>query len=143
MRLHLLALIAGLAGVGISTYLTVQHYGAVPLACPVGGVVNCEVVLSSSYGVIGGSNVPTSVAGIAWFVVSAGLAAALWGRPRPLLARLQLAWSAIGLVTVLYLVYVEIVKLGAICLWCSAAHVLVLLIFLIALPRPEEDTVRP
>ena len=142
MRLDLLALIAGLAGIAISAYLTVQHYAAVPLACPVGGVVNCEVVLTSSYGVIGGSTVPTSAAGIVWFVVSAGLAAALWRRPRPLLARLQQAWSAIGLVTVLYLVYIEIVKIGAICIWCSAAHVLVLLIFLIALPRPAADRVR-
>jgi uncharacterized membrane protein len=33
---------------------------------------------------------------------------------------------------VLYLVFIEIVKLGAICLWCTVAHVLVLLIFLIA-----------
>jgi uncharacterized membrane protein len=38
-------------------------------------------------------------------------------------------------VTVLFLVYVEIVQLGAICIWCSAAHVLVVLTFLIVLPR--------
>jgi uncharacterized membrane protein len=68
-----------------------------------------------------------------WFVVSCGLAFALLRRRRPRLAWAQLAWSAIGLGTALYLVYVEIVQLGAICVWCSAAHVLVLLIFLCAL----------
>jgi uncharacterized membrane protein len=40
-------------------------------------------------------------------------------------------------VTAIYLVYVEIVQLGAVCIWCSGAHLLVLLIFLIALPRRQ------
>jgi uncharacterized membrane protein len=136
-----LAVVASLAGIGISIYLTVVHYAAVPLACPAGGVVNCEVVLSSSYGMIGGSKVPTSAAGVLWFAVSAGLAATLWRRPMPTLARRQFAWAAIGVLTSLYLVYVEIVKLGAICIWCSAAHVLVLLIFLIALSEFQRGRV--
>ena len=135
MRLQLLALIAGLAGIGISIYLTVVHYSVIPLACPANAVINCEQVLSSRYAVIAGSSVPTSAAGIIWFAVSAGLAFALLRHPAPRLSRAQLAWSAVGLVTALYLVYVEIVQLGAICVWCSAAHVLVLVIFLIALPR--------
>jgi uncharacterized membrane protein len=99
-------------------------------------VINCEQVLSSPYAVIGGSSVPTSAAGIIWFALSALLVFELLRRPKPRLATAQLAWSAVGLVTVLYLVYVEIVQLGAVCVWCSAAHALVLLIFLIALPRP-------
>jgi uncharacterized membrane protein len=45
-------------------------------------------------------------------------------------------------VTTLYLVYVEIVQLGAICVWCSAAHLLVLLIFLIVLSEFRRDRVR-
>lgn len=142
MRLQLLAVAASLAGIGISAYLTLAHYAPTSLACPATGLVNCETVLSSSYGVIKGSNVPTAAGGIVWFVVSAGLTAWLWQRHGSVLARLQLAWAGIGLLTVLYLVYIEIVKLGAICAWCSAAHILVLVIFLIALPRPEDDRVR-
>jgi uncharacterized membrane protein len=136
-RLQLLALLAGLAGVGISIYLTVVHYSAIPLACPANVVINCERVLTSQYAVIGGSGVPISAAGIGWFAVSGGLAFALLRRPRPRLAMTQLVWSVAGLVIGLYLVYVEIVQLGAVCVWCSAAHVLVLLIFLIALPRRQ------
>lgn len=135
MRLQLLALGAGLAGVGISIYLTIVHYSAIPLACPANAVINCEQVLSSRYAVIGGSSVPTSAAGIIWFAVSAGLAFALLRRPAPRLTSAQLAWSAVGLLTALYLVYVEIVQLGAVCVWCSAAHLLVVLIFLVALTR--------
>jgi uncharacterized membrane protein len=142
MRWQLLALAASLAGLGVSIYLTLVHFSSVPLACPATAQINCEQVLSSAYGVIGGSGVPTSAAGIVWFAVSALLAAGLLSG-RAQLARPQLAWSALGLLTVLLLVYVEIVQLGAICVWCSAAHVLVLLIFLICLSGSREGRVRP
>jgi uncharacterized membrane protein len=141
VRLQALALGAALAGLGISIYLTVVHYSTIPLTCPANALINCEQVLSSPYGVIGGSSVPTSAAGIAWFAASALLAAGLLAG-RTQLARWQFAWSAVGLVTVLLLVYIEIVQLGAVCIWCSAAHVLVLSIFLIALTRANGARVR-
>ncbi|MDQ2943805.1 MAG: vitamin K epoxide reductase family protein [Candidatus Dormibacteraeota bacterium] len=128
--------LASLAGAGISIYLTIVHYSTVPLACPQTSMVNCEQVLSSSFAVIGGSGVPTSAAGIVWFVVSGGLAVAFWLWPKPVLPMLQLAWSGIGLMTVLFLLYIEIVQLGAVCIWCTGAHVLVLLIFLVSLNQP-------
>jgi uncharacterized membrane protein len=135
MRWQLLALAASVAGLGVSIYLTAVHYAGVPLACPANGTINCEAVLSSRYAVIAGTNVPTSAAGIVWFAVSV----MLWTRRA---SRLQLAWSALGLVTVLFLVYVEIVQLGAICIWCTAAHILVLVIFLIAVTMANGVRVR-
>jgi uncharacterized membrane protein len=136
MRWQLLALAASLAGLGISIYLTAVHYAGVPLACPANGTINCEAVLSSRYAVIAATGVPTSAAGIVWFAVSL----LLWTR-RP--GRIQLAWSAIGLVTVLFLVYIEIVQLGVVCIWCSVAHALVLVIFLVALVRANGGRVTP
>jgi len=141
MGRQVLALAASLAGFGVSIYLTVVHYSSIPLACPANAVVNCEQVLTSPYGVIGGSSVPTSAAGIVWFAVSALLAAGLLAG-REGLARVQMGWAALGLATVLFLVYVEIVQLGAVCVWCTAAHLLVLLIFLVSLPRAKEGRVR-
>jgi uncharacterized membrane protein len=135
MRWQLPALAAGLAGLAISIYLTVVHYAGVPLACPASGTINCEAVLSSRYAVIAGTAVPTSAAGIVWFAVST----LLWTR-RP--GRIHLAWSIAGLAAVLSLVFVEIVLVGAICIWCTAAHVLVLLIFLIALQSANGGRVR-
>lgn len=131
MRWQAVALVSGIAGAAVSIYLTLEHYaGAIP-ACPAGTLINCEQVLSSPYAVIAGSAIPTSAAGIAWFAVSAAIAAAvLFGRA---FGRLQLAWAAAGLLAVLYLVFIEIVQLGVVCLWCTAAHALVLVIFLIAL----------
>lgn len=128
MKADALAVAASVAGIAISIYLTIDHFVGVVPACPVSGHINCNVVLSSPYAVIGDTSIPTSAAGIVWFAVSA----LLWLRS---VGSIQLAWSAIGLLTVLYLVFVEIVQLGAICLWCTAAHVLVLFIFLVALTQ--------
>lgn len=138
------ALIAamGLAGLAVSTYLTFVHYSAAPLVCSTSGAIDCERVLTSGFAVIGGSALPTSAAGIAWFAVSAGLAVAqLAGRDSPLLSRAQLAWSALGLATVVGLVFIEIVMLGAVCLWCTVAHTLVLITFLllITMRRPAAE----
>ena len=130
----MLAVLASVAGLAISVYLTVVHFSTLPLACPANAVVNCEQVLSSRYAVIGGSALPTSVAGIVWFAISAGLA--VLRRRRALLA-----WASLGLATALFLVYVEIVQLGAVCIWCTAAHAMVLLIFLIALMQRDLDRV--
>jgi uncharacterized membrane protein len=142
MRLQLVVLIAAAAGVGVSIYLTAVHFAGIPLACPTNAAFNCEQVLSSSYAVVAGSAVPTSAAGILWFAVSALLAGAMLLRhPTPVWSRLQMVWSTLGLLTVLFLVYLEIVRLGAVCVWCTVAHTLVLVIFLVTLPRPHEGRV--
>lgn len=130
------AALAGVAGLAISAYLTVVHYSALPLVCTTSGVISCERVLSSPYSVVAGSGLPTSAAGIIWFSVSAALAAGqLTGRRAAAIMRWHLLWSAIGLATVVYLVFLEIVQLGAICIWCTSAHALVVVTFLIALTR--------
>ena len=112
----------------MSIYLTAVHYAGTPLACPTGAVVNCEAVLSSPYALIPGTQLPTAAAGIVWFAASA----VLWLRPFSLI---HAVWSGVGLLTVLYLVFIEIVRLGVICIWCTAAHVLVVVIFLIAVTQ--------
>jgi uncharacterized membrane protein len=137
-KLLIAAALAGVIGGAISVYLTVVHYAALPLVCTTTGIISCERVLSSPYSIIVGSGLPTSAAGIVWFIVSAALALAqLSGRRPPALVRWHLAWSAIGLVTVIYLVFVEIVDLGALCLWCSTAHALVVITFIITLTRSQ------
>jgi uncharacterized membrane protein len=130
-RVQLAAIALSVAGIGVSLYLTALHYAGVTPACPASGSINCEAVLSSSYGVVLGTTIPTSALGIVWFAVSAGL----WTRPP---GWLQVGWSAVGVAGVLGLVYIEIVVLNAICLWCTAAHVLVVVLLLIAVTaRPR------
>ena len=124
-RLRLVAVVASLAGLGVSVFLTVLHYQGVVPGCPTTGPINCDAVLSSRYAVVAGTSVPTSALGIVWFAVGGALWIAGWRRA-------IYAWSAAGAASVIALVFIEIVLLGAICLWCTAVHVLVLAQFLVA-----------
>jgi uncharacterized membrane protein len=123
-----------LAGLAISTYLSVVHYaqGQVPLACVAGGVVNCELVTSSAQSTIG--PLPVAVLGMAWFAIALILVLARSG------SLLHLAWMATGLAFVFYLVYAELFLIGALCLWCTAVHVIVVGLFLLALAQSSTDT---
>lgn len=135
---QLFILACSLAGAGIAIYLTSVHYELAPLACSESGFVNCAHVLSSPYSVVPGTSIPISVPGLAWNLVMVALAIMglrLQTEQTDWLRRVQFAWSLAGLLTVLYLVYVEIVLLHTLCAWCTAMHVLILLMFLVTLAR--------
>lgn len=133
-------------GVGIAIYLTAVHYAHVPLVCSTSGAIDCGPVLKSEFSVVPGTQLPITIPGLLWFVVSGGLAGvalvrALRDRPEPDRLRLaQLLWSAAGLLFVLYLVYAELVRLRHICAWCTGIHVLTLLTFLVALVRWQNGS---
>ena len=121
------------AGIAISIYLTTVHYQDTPLFCSTTGTVSCERVLQSEYAEVVG--IPVSLFGLAWFAVMGVLVATR------LASWLTLAWAAVGIATVAWLVFVELARVEAICLWCSAAHVLVLLLAglaLVAASRPPR-----
>ncbi len=134
-------LVLAVVGLAISAYLTTVHYANVPLVCSATGVVDCSAVTTSSYSVVPGTSIPITVPGMAWFVVSGGLALVAlirrrdgvvepgWVRPA------HAAWGLIGLATVLYLVWVEAVQLHRLCEWCTGVHVLVVATVLVALAR--------
>ena len=110
-----------LVGLGISIYLTVEHYRGVAPVCVVGGAFDCAKVTSSAFSVIPGTPIPITIPGMLWFIVSGGFAAAmLWylAREQREPSRLRLwfvLWAGAGLVFVLYLVYAEIVQLRTLC----------------------------
>ena len=139
-RGQLSLLLLSLVGAGISVYLTAVHYENAPLICSNSGAVNCARVLSSPYSVVAGTNVPISVPGLAWCLVLAALAVVgLRAEMMPRWLRIaQFLWALVGILTVLYLVYVEIVLLHSICAWCTALHVLILLVFLITLVQLQQ-----
>jgi uncharacterized membrane protein len=139
---QLLLLVLSLLGVGITIYLTSVHYENVPLVCSESGLVNCARVISSSYSVVPGTSLPITIPGFAWCVVSASLAIAglfattgLWQRR---IRITQFVWALSGLLVILYLVYVEIVRLHTICAWCTALHILILIMFLVTLVQLQS-----
>jgi uncharacterized membrane protein len=133
-----------LAGLAISIYLTTVHYAGVPLVCTNTGAVDCSAVTTSKYSVVPGTNLPITIPGMLWFVVSGGLAIYALvlhrqQRPEPKRLRLlQLLWGGAGLAFVLYLVYAEIVLIRHICEWCTVIHVFTLATFLVALYRFQQ-----
>jgi uncharacterized membrane protein len=122
--------ILAVAGVGVSVYLTWAHYtSAKNLACSDKGTINCLKVTTSSYSKQFG--IPLAVLGLGFFVVTLALQNPwAWRSTSQLIRRARLAVAAGGAVMVLWLLWVELFKLDAICLYCSAVHVLSVLIFI-------------
>ncbi len=133
-------LVLALIGTGISIYLTSVHYENVPLVCSASGLVDCARVLASSYSVVPGTTIPISVPGLLWCIAMGALAFTAWrilpGRRSVLIAELVLAIT--GIVTVLYLVYVELVRLHTICAWCTGLHVIILAMLLITVVLVQQ-----
>ncbi|MCU4182969.1 vitamin K epoxide reductase family protein [Acidiferrimicrobium sp. IK] len=126
----MVGLVLTVAGVAVAAYLTYAHYtSASNLSCPDTGLINCSKVTTSSYSRVFG--LPVSVLGLAFFVgmVPLQLPAAWRSQWAPLrLARLGATVVGVGLV--LWLIYVELFRLDAICLYCTAVHALTILLFI-------------
>ena len=118
-----------LVAVAIASYLTWTHYhDPAALACPDTGIVNCTLVTTSSWSVVFG--VPLAVLGLGWAVVMTALTVPWAWRAGPAwLDGTRLVVSGAGAAMVLYLVYVELFRIGAICLWCTAMHVTAVCLF--------------
>ena len=129
----LASLILAVAGLGVSVYLTIEHFtSSTTLACPETGALNCLKVTTSEQSAVLG--IPVAVLGLVYFV--AMLAAALpvlWRSTSPLIRYGRLAFAAIGVLFVFYLVFSELFTLDAICLWCTAVHVLAVGLFALTL----------
>jgi uncharacterized membrane protein len=122
-------LVLAVAGVAVAGYLTVEHYTAsTTLACPDQGIVNCQKVTTSAQAAVFG--IPVALLGLAFFAAMAvgGLPAA-WRTTRPLIRYGRATLALAGAAFVGYLVYAELFVLNAICLWCTAVHILAIALF--------------
>jgi uncharacterized membrane protein len=122
-----------LLGLLDAAYLTFEHYTAsTTLACSDTGTVNCLKVTTSSYATMAG--IPVAVLGLLYFVAMTLLCLpSLWRRPGRTVHRLRLGLATGGVLTVLYLLWVELFRLDAICLWCSGVHLLTFALFAVVL----------
>jgi uncharacterized membrane protein len=107
--------VAALAGLAIASYLTVVHYhGGVPV-CATNG---CEVVQQSRYAELLG--LPVALLGTLTF--AAMLVSAALRKPVVVVSAAALALTAVLFAA--YLVYVQLVVLDAVCMWCVASDTL-------------------
>lgn len=131
-----LALVLCILGTAISAYLTYEHFtDSTTLACSGTGAVNCLKVTTSRWSEIAG--VPVAVAGLAFF-----LAMTLLCAPTPFVRAvglLRLVGVVVGTGMVLWLIYVELFEVEAICLWCTAVHVITVALLAVVLWWREVD----
>jgi uncharacterized membrane protein len=52
-----------------------------------------------------------------------------WASRAAVVRIFRVLWSATGIFTAIWLIYAELYRLDAICLWCTAVHVVAFLLF--------------
>jgi uncharacterized membrane protein len=109
-------------GVGVATYIAIADSGGGSPVCIAGGH-GCQAVAESSYSHLAGINI--AIFGIAGYVVLL-VCALLRGDAFRMTAFVV---SLIGFGYSLYLTYLELFTIDAICQWCVASAVLMTLLF--------------
>jgi len=137
MRHRQVAAVLALAGLMLSIYLLLQRLGYLgALVCGTGG---CETVQASRWSEFLG--VPVALWGVAGYlglfaVAFAGVQGrwAEQGGPTKLLALL----SGVGVAFTLYLTYLELFVIHAVCRWCVGSAVIIVAVFISSLAGLRE-----
>jgi uncharacterized membrane protein len=118
-----------LIGLAIASYLSsVELAGGVPVCGPIHG---CEEVARSEYSRIGG--VPVAVFGVGLSLLLLCLAIAWWRTDLYVLLLAHYGLSLAGVLFEVYFLYIQIVVIGAVCIWCTSYGLSLILRFGIAL----------
>jgi uncharacterized membrane protein len=120
-----------LVGIAVAGYLTWVHYTGLAPICT--GISDCERVQSSDYAQMGG--VPVALAGLVGYA-AIFLAAVLKGTVARM-AGLYLALTGAGFS--IYLTWVELAQIDAICQWCVTSAALMIVLAAIALLRRDGE----
>lgn len=126
---RLLGLLAW-GGVLVAGLLTVSHWTGRPLVCGESG--GCEAVAAHSSSVWFG--LPVAVYGLAAYLVLAALALVRAMVPDPsagVAAKLGFGISGAGTMASLYLTYVSVFVIGAVCPWCLASAGIMVVTFVL------------
>ena len=128
--LQLTTFVLSIAGLGVSVYMTIEHFtGNTTLACSSNSVINCGAVTTSPESMVFGV-FPVAVLGLAFFVAMVALTSPwAWRSPRQEIALARLGSVIVGVGFILYLIYVELFQVGFICLECTSVHVITFLLF--------------
>ena len=109
-------IVVAVIGTAIAAYLTYIHYAGIEPICAASG--GCEKVQSSEYAELAG--IPVALLGLIGYV--AILVAALLPGDGARLVAASLALG--GFVFSLYLTYLELFEIDAICQWCVGSAIL-------------------
>jgi uncharacterized membrane protein len=124
---RIIAFVAAL-GIGVATYIAIADSGGGAPACLAGGG-GCETVANSSHSHVAGVNI--AIFGIVGYVAIFLTAFLVSDLAR--FGGFALALGGFGYSV--YLTYLEIFKIEAICQWCVASAVLMTILFLLNATR--------
>ncbi|HMI80169.1 MAG TPA: vitamin K epoxide reductase family protein [Solirubrobacterales bacterium] len=124
---RLIAFFAAL-GIGVATYIAIVEAGGGAPACLAGGT-GCETVAESSYSHVFGVNI--AVFGIVAYALL--LASAFFADDVARFGGFLVSLGGFGYSV--FLTYLEIFKIEAICEWCVASAVLMTVLFLLGATR--------
>lgn len=107
--------ILALLGLAIASYLLAARVlGEAPACGPVKG---CETVAASEYATVLGV-VPVALFGVIFSIVLVGACLAWWRRVDRRALYLAYGLGLAGIIAVIYLTYLELFVIEAICVWC-------------------------
>jgi uncharacterized membrane protein len=128
----MLAALVSLAGVFVALYLTLYKLGYIgTLVCAVG---SCETVQTSRWASLLGF--PVATWGVVFYVVV--LAVSLYGLTDAMadsrrLSQALVVMTGTGVLFSVWLTYLELFVIHAICMWCVVSAILVIVLFVISM----------
>jgi uncharacterized membrane protein len=142
------SLVVSVLGLADSVYLTIEHFSqSASFACPENSTINCIKVTTSAWSYLPAGpvswSVPVSVAGLAFFVFMLAINSPWgWRAPWPAVHWARLISVSVGMVLVLYLIWAELFRINAICLYCTGVHALTFILFALIVSKAAFSGVR-
>src|SRR6266704_133324 len=137
------ALVVSVLGLADAAYLTYQHFteSASFAGCSEHGGINCVAVTTSAWSHLW--VFPVSVLGLAFFAFMVAVNSRWgWRAPWPAVHWARLGSVVVGIVLVLYLIWAELFRINAICLYCTGVHVLTFILFALIVGRATFSGLR-
>lgn len=137
-----IVIVLTLLGIADAAYLYMSYLTHRGLACSI--LEGCNVVAASPYSLLFGI-IPLSLLGLIFYGAMFALALALWFRPVRAVSAALLLSSIGGFLSSLYFMYVQLVLIRAICIYCvtSAAIASALLLLVLVMWRRQKEPITP
>ena len=144
--------VLAIGGLGVSAYLTWEHFQSTFQGCSGTGTVNCLKVTTSAQSWVtvipGAWAIPVAICGLLFYalVMVPIMSPWAWRLHSTRVHQLRIAALIAGMGFIVYLIYAELYQIDAICLYCTSVHAITFVLFALAVfaaamwgLTPEED----
>jgi uncharacterized membrane protein len=126
------ALVLSLAGLGVSIYLTIDHFAKITLVCSDTGIINCQKVTTSGESYF--LHIPVALLGLIYYAVMVVINTPwAWRATDRRVHLFRLVAICLGMGFALWLISAEALIIHNICIWCTSVHVITFCLFVLIL----------